>query len=1022
MAEASANTTFVHSNFEPGWVLQRGTAARPNSLLLLENAYVDTDNTIHGRGAVNQINVTPFSDGSGSATDGDVHSHRLQGAIRYVGVGSIVCRTLPAPPPHADIGMVVQGPTILSGLSGRRLMMVPMSPSPGTSEPWTYFANGDFTEHGAASGDCRKKDNNVITRNWGIDGPHAAVTVALGPTQPATVLIDNFASDFLPLDGVGTMAGAPDPYSGVNSLFTVPMGKTERYLHAAVVDMSPFTERGFVRIMLRVDRVQNLDHVELAFNVSATTGVLDDFLHTKILATAFHKDNVWQEFQIRKNAFERVKPTAGSLRTWSDVTEVQVTVAAGPVATGTTLPDLNVSAADLRLQDDTHPSGVFEYRLTWWNDDLKIRSNSKCLVDLYAGAQRTSAQITAERQQIIVDRTPVTTPDPQVTHWELWRRNLEGGGIFAYLERLPLATLTYEDNKQDFQLGELLIDDNEIPPAGRFMVAFDDRIFIMGMSSHSFSGGLLFTGTGLNDLAIHQNFVGNTGVAFVVEIDGVGTPNTFKYSTDGGTTFMATGVPITTSAQYLDYGQTVQFAAATGHALADRWTFAGVKTGEEEARYSVRYSRRFRPESFPLENYFLTGNPIDVIRGCQVWQNQLWIWTKRNVYRVNPVNESYLAQVTEAPVGTDSPYSISGSPFGIFYYAPEDGPYVFDGATAVPIGSQQLDPFFGRELFVQDGIRVAGVAMNIVAEFENVIGQYYNRFFWLTLDDEDRNCLVLVYNCEAKRWHRVSGRGMSIRRLAWEKGGDDIASADNLEGGTSSGLLCLYEPLPQEAADFGDEVIPLTIQQTFESVLKPDDTEVDVKGILVDVELRGQGLLVEASFDDGPLTLIGTQTGGDRQRLFFPLVDLALQRPEQGRICYKLSVRLSIAQQTHRVVLFGLGVRYWPEPRRDLTYSAQWFAPLEEGWARRGRLITRSYAPIELILSFDAQEVYRVTLPNTAGERRSLNPSFPTGLRGKVSHVRFLSAAPFVLYPQSYFEMGNFGVGAPGLMPWQLTP
>jgi hypothetical protein len=263
---------------------------------------------------------------------------------------------------------------------------------------------------------------------------------------------------------------------------------------------------------------------------------------------------------------------------------------------------------------------------------------------------------------------------------------------------------------------------------------------------------------------------------------------------------------------------------------------------------------------------------------------------------------------------------------------------------------------------------------------------------------------------------------MSIRRLSWAKGGDDIATADNLEGGTSDGLLCLYEPIPQEAADFDDEVIPITVQQTFGSILKPEDTEVDIKGILVDAELQGQGMLVEASFDDGPLTVIGSQTGGPRQRFFFPLLDLALQRPEQGRICYKISIRLSIAQQTHRVVLFGLGVRYWPEPRRDLTYSAQWLAPSEEAWARRGRLVTRSYAPVEMILSFDAHEVYRVTLPNTEGERLGVNPSFPTGLRGKVAQVRFLSAAPWVLYPQSYLEMGSFGLGTQGLMPWQLTP
>jgi hypothetical protein len=54
-----------------------------------------------------------------------------------------------------------------------------------------------------------------------------------------------------------------------------------------------------------------------------------------------------------------------------------------------------------------------------------------------------------------------------------------------------------------------------------------------------------------------------------VEIDGTGSPNTFKWRLNGGA--YTTGVSMTGSAQTLSNGVTVTFAATTGHTLADRW-------------------------------------------------------------------------------------------------------------------------------------------------------------------------------------------------------------------------------------------------------------------------------------------------------------------------------------------------------------------------------------------------------------------------------------------------------------------
>lgn len=85
---------------------------------------------------------------------------------------------------------------------------------------------------------------------------------------------------------------------------------------------------------------------------------------------------------------------------------------------------------------------------------------------------------------------------------------------------------------------------------------------------------LAFAGSGLNDLSLAGWYTGATkGVSYVVKIDGTGTPDTFTWSDDGGATWDATGVAITGSAQTLNDGVKVKFAATTGHTLSDQWAW-----------------------------------------------------------------------------------------------------------------------------------------------------------------------------------------------------------------------------------------------------------------------------------------------------------------------------------------------------------------------------------------------------------------------------------------------------------------
>lgn len=915
MAEASQNRSLLVNRFDPGLVLKRATAGDPGAgLLELDNCWVEPDGSILTRNAIARINTIQLDDGIVlNAARRAVHSHILSGGTRYIGVGSVIKRG------------VDPGVDIVAGLSNARIMFAQASPSMATTEQWTYFANGDGTTHGAVSGDCRKKDNGTVTRNWGIDGPSAAPTIALSADLPSSVAIDDFSSAYTIMD-TGTETLAVDPYAGTARTFGVTTNSTCRFRRTiASLDLSAFGDLGYVRLMVRLSRISDMTSLGLAFDVSDGT-FTKDFYEITTQQVGFSDDNNWVELRIRKSDFVRVKSSTGSTLTWSTVVAIQFTVS----GIGTNPNPFEFSVDDMRLEDDTHPQGVVDYRVTWWNEDLKIRSNSRSLADVYAITDRTSGTINVNRQAITITNTATTT-DPQVTHWELWRRNHKTAGIFQFVDRIPIATGSYQDEFTDEQLGEQLIDDNHIPPPARFVVEFEERLFLFGLK-----------------------------------------PDT-------------SGLPI----------------------------------GEEASPYTVRVSRRFYPESWPLNNYLLAGNPTDIITGGCVWQNQLWIFTKKHIYRVEKTANGYVAQLTEAPLGTECPYSISPSPYGIFYNVPFHGPHVFNGATSVSIAAKNIQPFFDGEPILTDGITIPVAAPNSVVEFNHVQGQYHNRAYTLVILDNTNVERILVYSAEFQRWHRISGADLTLLRLSSERAGDTSITAKNLEAGNNNGWLLLLAPVLGIYKDPGNVPITATVQLTFDTLLKPQDSEMDVKDIIVDANLAGQPLLTQVSYDDSALQALGTQTATERNKFFFPIPSEDAQ-VAHGRICYKASVRLTMTQTTGRISLYGLGANYWVEPRRAESYNSMFIVDKEKGWLRRGRLVLRSYAPVQCQLFADETQSYTLSLPSTNGLRLGVHPTNPTGLNGKVFRAVFTSSAPFVLYPSAYWECGVFGAPAQ-MIPWYVA-
>jgi hypothetical protein len=91
-------------------------------------------------------------------------------------------------------------------------------------------------------------------------------------------------------------------------------------------------------------------------------------------------------------------------------------------------------------------------------------------------------------------------------------------------------------------------------------------------------GSTTFTGSGLDDLTFAGAYNSTTVRTYRVKIDAASGTDTYTWSDDGTSTWEATGVAITGSAQELNNGINITFAATTGHTLNEYWDITTIIT------------------------------------------------------------------------------------------------------------------------------------------------------------------------------------------------------------------------------------------------------------------------------------------------------------------------------------------------------------------------------------------------------------------------------------------------------------
>jgi len=131
----------------------------------------------------------------------------------------------------------------------------------------------------------------------------------------------------------------------------------------------------------------------------------------------------------------------------------------------------------------------------------------------------------------------------------------------------------------------------------------------------------VFTGPGLNDGTSSGAYTGTGNSAvYEVEIDGTGTPDTFKWKKDGGA--YTTGVAITGAAQTLSNGVKITFAATTGHTLADKWVITVTSVTEGGANATTVISAK---DGIVNIDGFTDGSPCTLANIKTVLDSSPWL-------------------------------------------------------------------------------------------------------------------------------------------------------------------------------------------------------------------------------------------------------------------------------------------------------------------------------------------------------------------------------------------------------------
>ena len=584
-----------------------------------------------------------FSDSTVSNIGGAIALYRFDD-VRYQATASALYR---------NSGLIASG-------AQDRPSFMRMPPTASVVD-YLFVANGIVT---------RKIDAAGNVTNWGIAPPPDGFTATKGSQLVKTI------DDFQTAAGWTTVnCSVSDEATikqfGTNSMqVDVAANTMASVTKALTLDLTDFSGtlspiEDFIELWLRVDNPQNVNFVDIQFDVSGAAfntdfyqyrvfgqtnplvasqnfeqtkglgdvpglGSTDDF-GTAVDVIAFggvqssfnffgdllesaqpdflETPGAWTRLRIPKKLF----PKGGaSSNDWSDVAALRLIISTNAGTAGTT-----VYFDRARLVGSVGMQGTYKYAVTFRNSVTGTRSN----------ANATPVTITnVERQFVTLASLPVSA-DSQVNQREIWRTY--GGGAIYFRAAVinDNTTTTFEDHVADY----------------------------IGLNSAS----------------------------------GVDTLENVQLPDDNLVPQVTTGDT---------------WGPYAGRAWWCRDSAAG-------AGGRVYYSPAGRAEA--VQGFVDVTNDDDPTQKGITWNGANWVFTESKLFKIEGTNEPFLSREVFGVPGTSQPHTVIATPFGIIYQS-YDGIRAFNGTSAPLVAPEPVQVLF------------RGEASENLTAFEGVVASYIN--------------------------------------------------------------------------------------------------------------------------------------------------------------------------------------------------------------------------------------------------------------------------------------------------------
>lgn len=712
--------------------------------------------------------------------------------------------------------------------------------------------------------------------------------------------------------------------------------------------------------------------------------------------------SAWTAIQCKLSEFVPVGLAGGNSNNWANVVGWKIQIVSAP-NTATT-----VGFSSLALiggaGPDSFGNAPYDYRYTFYNINTGWETNPSVTLS-------SNYFISPRRQPLAVTFLPPTTasafgntPDnSQFTHARIYRR---GGTLTQAWYRVaqvpvvidgPAQTYTDAENDSTAEIADQLEIDNDGPVTSVLRSAVN--LTNVAFNIVNFPGGLIVAITAAAGQNINNIFPGT----IVTVGSGANQEAAYVYKT----------FPASNDFQIFlqnphSNGETVT-ATARPRRPMNLMAMAFDKAwlaGDPDNPHVLYYSKPFRPESFPPQNFIEVGTPDSPIMFMVALKGLLYVFTTKTVYQVLGAGSTVPIIIpTGVMHGAVSNFGWVASE-GVIYYTSYDGVYAFQGASSPYLSAATEWIWTGKNLGPVPALDTTQKTETFMA--------YCNHEVYISYLDQNGQRHRQIYQDVYTRWRSDDQSTSDITAQYFEQ------DTGQFIVGKTDGMVYIDRVNDYDSGGFsaGVEIknqinIALQTPQMDQGTLKAFK---QYNNLTLDWDTNGQQVFLSLLFDSGnTIVPLGPFVQSGRGQTQININNGLGQR--------SLNVALLITGAVTQVVNLyevAIGALVEAEFRRSSDSFWKKFGSPENKLVKQGYFEYQATQPVQFSVFIEGSSTarYTFTLPSTNGVRTSTRVRFPA-VKAKLWRFVSTSTADYQTYSESSLDVKGIR-GEKGYVPQSL--